>query len=299
MSSNQTHNIIPNNDIVACSVTDYLNLVFKLPLEAEELRAFRGHGSIEFKPLPTVRRDLVRDSEKNIYYEMINDHPDQFRLDKTVFERLVRGQHYSYPTRLLDLSLNPLIALWFTCSEEALHHKDGRVIILDFNRKRVKFPQSDTVTLLCSMALMSDSEQDKLREAAQNIKNVPAYSRKRREMFRLSIPAKKLTKLAQSEKPYFENKINHLDLTKYYFVHAPKNNPRVISQSGCFMIAGLQRYLDITLSKEIKRIDIIIPSQHKAGILDQLKMLNIHESSLFPEMPVSGRAAKNKWSIAK
>src|SRR3546814_12023322 len=82
--------------------------------------------------------------------------PHDFREDKSTFERLSRMQHYSLPTRMLDTSTNPLVALWFACRSGA--EKVGEVIRLTVVRDKVKYYDSDTVACLANLALLDDEE---------------------------------------------------------------------------------------------------------------------------------------------
>ena len=49
-------------------------------------------------------------------------------------------QHYGIPTRLLDFSLNPLIALYFAVTDN--QDKDGKVILAIVNENRIEYENS-------------------------------------------------------------------------------------------------------------------------------------------------------------
>ncbi|MCP8897370.1 FRG domain-containing protein, partial [Shinella daejeonensis] len=101
----------------ATSVTSFLTEIYKLQA-VEGVRCFRGEADASWKLMPSVMRGLRPDAENNIISELMAEAPADFADDKTMFGRLVRAQHYGLPTRLLDVSLNPLVGLFFACSDE-------------------------------------------------------------------------------------------------------------------------------------------------------------------------------------
>ena len=71
----------------------------------------------------------------------------------TLFEKLVKLQHYGYSTRLLDLTANALVALYFAAWNEQHYKKDGELIILDIPDEQIKYGDSDTVSILAAISL--------------------------------------------------------------------------------------------------------------------------------------------------
>ena len=82
---------------------------------------FRGHSKLGYAISPSIfRSDNHFKSEHLMIRQLVAQHPGDFSQDKWIFDQLVRAQHYGLPTRLLDVSLNPLVALYFAvCSQPA------------------------------------------------------------------------------------------------------------------------------------------------------------------------------------
>ena len=140
------------------TVTHFLTNVFSRA-PASSTRCYRGQSAIEWELTPSVMRGLRSNAENQIFSELMVEAPVEFSNDRSMFDKLVRAQHYSLPTRLLDVSLNPLVSLYFACNEEQHHDKDGVVQIFDFQAQRVKFADSDTVSLICNLARLNQDER--------------------------------------------------------------------------------------------------------------------------------------------
>jgi hypothetical protein len=106
---------------------------------------YRGHANEKYKLEPSVYRKnhegkSYRDVEYQIYQDMLHRNPIAFTEDKTVFEKLVRMQHHGLPTRLLDLTQSPLVALFFACNKE--EDKNGEVMLFSPLHSNIIYPQA-------------------------------------------------------------------------------------------------------------------------------------------------------------
>lgn len=96
-------------------------------LKEDEMIFFRGQCDEAYTLQPSIyRTNKLIENEDYLFKDLISKCPNDFEECTTTFERLVKMQHYLLPTRLLDITTNPLVALYFAC-QEITNNKDGRI----------------------------------------------------------------------------------------------------------------------------------------------------------------------------
>ncbi|QJE74441.1 FRG domain-containing protein [Aerophototrophica crusticola] len=245
---------------------------------------YRGHADKSFLCQPSLFRDAGhRRHEDRLLMSLVATQPDAFSADSSTFERLVRAQHYSLPTRLLDISSNPLIALYFSVCGEP--NADGEVIAFACEDKLVKFFGSDSVSILSNLAYLKPAERNVLRKNMKSSK----------DHFNSLSEVNRLVCFIKEEKPYFTAAINPADLSQPVFVKPKLSNRRIVAQNGAFIVFGLNKNLDSGFSEKFITVRINIPALRKAQILSELDRLGINEGTVFPDLEKSSVYIKSKY----
>lgn len=251
---------------------------------------FRGHSSASYRLIPSVmRRKQWIIHENDMYNELRIECSGDFSNCKTHLDYLVEMQHYGMPTRLLDVTKNPLVALYFACRSQ--EDEKGEIIVLQASNQTVKYPGSDVVTILSSLPLMSYEKKQSLLEMFldDNITDV---------LFNKHSVA--LLHEIKLEKPAFRNEIKKEDIGRAVFVLSEKKNKRIVKQDGAFIICGLFAEKENPINDfrytENKLLQVfIVTPEGKKQIMEQLDRFSINKATLFPEIEDVAEYIKNRY----
>lgn len=247
---------------------------------------FRGQANIDFPMDASIFRNDLISKETALINDLILQEPFEFGNQMTDFEQLVKMQHYGLPTRLIDVTTNPLIALYFACADKSCDDKDGEILILIESLQR---PTEKQVQFFAALA---------------------EYDGKSIEYFVDYFVQKGLMSKDMDFKEKQE-RLKNLFRTKYIPVVAPKNNERIKRQNGAFLLLGVDidqpdYFIKNTFNlKDLLVKDfgdgiprsLIVPQGQKQLILKELDIIGINESFVYPELEHQTSYIKNKHNI--
>jgi len=247
---------------------------------------FRGQANSNWDVVPGIFRENYLSYESELINGAFLRNPSEFRKLDTDFEKLAKLQHYGLPTRLLDVTSNPLVALYFACQPyQEYNEVDNSIIKPDgvvlFSRSYSKSCNDLEVSVISHLANMEVNGDTTLNKLLEELEDKRIYSSKSAKDCRDG-QYKSLIEILQNN----------------YFVVSNMNNERLIRQSGLFLLVGKyniiiqekdigQSVIQVAKSSAKSDFDLNafrIPFDKKEEILEELDFYNINEGALFPEL---------------
>ena len=268
----------PRGAIRVGSVRTFLTEMERFEPEKGFSYFFRGHSRFSHGLVPSVYRDPGWiDNEDVLFKELVLRCPNDFSGQESTFQSLVKMQHYSLPTRLLDITANPLVALYFACEHEEGQRESGEVVVFRIPTAEIKSFDSDTVSVIANISRRPSTfklPDEDLDRAAFNADEQIHY----------------LLHEVKREKPYFEPFILRHHLESVVCVKPKLDNARIIKQDGAFLLFGMNGqktepatvpagFLAAAASKRL-----LVETGKKAFIRKQLESLGLTQASIYPEI---------------
>lgn len=268
------------------SLSDFIkvfeNELDKLYKENNIRLYFRGEKELYDEPCtPSLFRkkntDFNKLSEDEIYYRILRRQPHEFN-NLTNLDILAKMQHYGVSTRLLDITTNPLIALFFAL--ENSETTDGYVYIFTAKHegeKNILSYDSDRALLLSTLPKLNDSQKKCILEYCNKYPNekitpsvLSGYSKYKSPRIKNQEMRNALGKFiyeCERERHAFHknHRVDPQHLKKVYFVKPRFTNERLKAQEGLFVLFGLG-----TTTYDGKIYSIKIPKNVKKFIKAEL-----------------------------
>ena len=252
------------------SLIDYLNWVkgcHDIPVQETDITFyldsiyFRGHASVSWELTPSLFRNssVILDEHKmlvyagNMLWSELND-------CKNDLEKLVKLQHYGLHTRLLDVTFNPLVALYFACQKPTEPNDDKNGVVFS--------------------GFMDDHSSNICKAIAEYVFNNDTYE----------INDKELEKICN------RFNVHKLLLEVCHIFNPPLNNSRVTAQNGAFIMPPLLKkngkppfhranHADIkSVLETVFTKKSIIPECNKNQILEELDSIGINKATIFTDI---------------
>ncbi|MCH5171298.1 MAG: FRG domain-containing protein [Erysipelotrichales bacterium] len=247
---------------------------------------YRGVFRNTYSLLPGVYRKPYLGHESYLLHNVIARSPNNFN-NKSHLDTLVTLQHYECPTRLLDITSNPLVALYFACKDFTNGNKDpnnfGYVYVFLNPKQNLLYKDSDKSIIVSCLSKFNAYEQKELYKACINrIKKTKDIAAKFNEKNNGTI-VEKLYHEIRSE-VNFDKELYVIDILRNYFVQPDLTNNRIMRQSGAFIISGLSKDEKTNESKIKDMVYCKIEIHNQEEILKELDKFGINEATLFPEL---------------
>ncbi|WP_034384923.1 FRG domain-containing protein [Deinococcus sp. YIM 77859] len=242
---------------------------------------FRGQGRADAKLTTTLQRlgGDIREVERHLLRNF-RKYAHKSGVDRDLsWYWLAVGQHHGLPTRLLDWTSSPLVALHFATAQEKDYDQDGVIWMVNFVETNRALPPPLGAIL----------EQE--GAGVFTVDMLAAYSRQRQPRDTEHLPTFDLSWLedleGEAEQPFL------------LFLEPPSLDERIVQQAALFsLISSPDAALDDWLVERPQTYrKVILPAELKWEVRDKLDQSNITERTLFPGLSGLSQTLKRYYQV--
>lgn len=270
------------------SIAEYIQHVIelsgslKLDVQYDEYFLYRGQSSKSYALVPSLGRCPTYSAsgqmtifERKLIEEAKNKHPSIFANNLNPLDMLAKLQHYGIPTRLMDVTMNPLVALYFAC--EGNNTDDGEVIVFRDKYANINYP---IIYAIADSYRFSFTSWTDLDDFLEKVLQQPYF-----------LEQKSSTEFVDQKGSWVAE-----CCSKPLFVSALELSPRQKAQQGKYILFPneIQQYSNgeyfftdkiAAIPKDADYIETLfqIDNSSRAQIKKGLSILGITESSLFAD----------------
>lgn len=249
---------------------------------------FRGQETEFWDIEPSIFRDDMLSIEHKLMQIPLQKSPTEFRELNSMFDIMTKYQHYGMCTRLLDLTTNPLVALYFACKKHGVEKyatEDGEVEkepygVIYYTDKYYPSQSTDLeIQIVSALASYDLEKENTLFEVLERLYHDRIIGEETKDNWLVNY--REFVEIIQNN----------------YMVMPTYTNERLRKQSGVFLLTSLFSFnkdnevkksviskAKSKLKEEFNDVCFYISGENKETILKELDLYNINEATLFPEL---------------
>ena len=285
---------------------------------------FRGDPCSRSSLRPTVMRRRLRRFEGDLLTGLKTEFPSAFSGCEYAIDELAIARHYGLPTRLLDVSRNPLVATyWATGKSEGEHRGfgceaiectrtcscvhpaescEGKLHVFAIPTDLVCAYDSDRVSIVANFARLPIAQQERLLTKRQEDVDGDVRAAWGIPRNRMDESLTTLIHNIQREKSYFTPQIDIRDLFRVFVVEPRRSFERVRSQSGAFLLSAFHERLEGSeVAQALEGTELYdhrvirIPAGLKSEIRGELDWVSINAQTLKADVESAADAVARRF----